>query len=636
GKGFCPVVETICDDGIDNDLDGDFDCADSNCNDKVGPGGVFCTADEGGIDMCSNSYTSPAAPYSVGHAADDDNDGAANCYDDGCYKKGGICGVCPDSEDYTIDSCADGIDNELEIMGISYYSTTGAYNPNGYSTDGTDCSDSNCTSKPGPTGSLCGVSETDCTDEIDNDMDGTTDCDDSNCNSDSACILPSANTVGCSGACDSIGTIVKTTEFGSGNQLKIIYNQYVHRGDNLTVRFINQSEITVSNPKFVVGKIGATRIPTIFNASPSNTYIEGTIVGCGKSVDLTESKSIGAECGSETSTDGADISVVITIPENDIVVDTADTYTFSIIADMITGDLIEGVITVDVLENEKPTSNVRTPIEGYEINRTSTGDVIVFNINATDVVGNTYNSGIDKCQVSIDAPGSWINDNDCDYTLTINEDGNHTIYYRAIDEAGNIEDYNNITFNITTIPVQTGGFYDTNISNPIKRHYDSTELIQFGVNFTSNYAFTSGNCSVWFENGSNLVFAKNVTLTPYGSGNKYANCVASIDLTEIPDKSYRSIAVKVKDTNGREATSLKTFRFFKCSHKDVLGTTICMDACESNAPPIFENVSLNPIPARRNFNLSFEINISDGDSGVLGELNTESYPRVWFKKPGES
>src|SRR6185295_14632665 len=62
--GGCPED---CNDGVDNDLDGDTDCADSQCiGDPVCP------------EICNNSL-------------DDDGDGDIDCDDSGCFSQSYCC-----------------------------------------------------------------------------------------------------------------------------------------------------------------------------------------------------------------------------------------------------------------------------------------------------------------------------------------------------------------------------------------------------------------------------------------------------------------------------------------------------------------------------------------------------------------
>ena len=66
GRAFC-LVETQCDDGISNDLDDLVDCDDSDCDATCIPEFI--------IEICNNDR-------------DDDNNGQTDCADDQCSYSG--------------------------------------------------------------------------------------------------------------------------------------------------------------------------------------------------------------------------------------------------------------------------------------------------------------------------------------------------------------------------------------------------------------------------------------------------------------------------------------------------------------------------------------------------------------------
>jgi len=136
-----PADETDCGDGIDNDLDGAIDCADTDC------------------------LGNPACPETdCTDGVDNDADGHIDCADPDCSSAP----TCiPEL------NCVDGADNDLD----------GAI----------DCDDSDCA-----TATSC-LPELACDDGIDNDADGDVDCLDSDCNTDPSCGLcyPTTQTLGC-------------------------------------------------------------------------------------------------------------------------------------------------------------------------------------------------------------------------------------------------------------------------------------------------------------------------------------------------------------------------------------------------------------------------------------------------------
>jgi len=116
----------LCSDGIDNDGDGDTDCADSECQ---------------GLAVCIESNCT--------NGIDDDGDGYTDCADSDC--QGTF-----ECRENTANACRDGIDND----GDGHI----------------DCADDECWDF-----SFCEPVEVDCEDGLDNDEDGLTDCEDSDC-----------------------------------------------------------------------------------------------------------------------------------------------------------------------------------------------------------------------------------------------------------------------------------------------------------------------------------------------------------------------------------------------------------------------------------------------------------------------
>ncbi len=86
----CPDTtgqETVCDDGQDNDCDGKKDCADGDCATRTcGPNGFRCGATAGSACACSGNggLAQPAKETSCSDGFDNDCDGLADCADADC------------------------------------------------------------------------------------------------------------------------------------------------------------------------------------------------------------------------------------------------------------------------------------------------------------------------------------------------------------------------------------------------------------------------------------------------------------------------------------------------------------------------------------------------------------------------
>jgi hypothetical protein len=188
-------LETVCDDGQDNDCDGKKDCADGDCAGKTcGPNGFKCGLTAGSACACSGNggFAQPAKETSCGDGFDNDCDGLVDCADPDC--KATVAGAfgqdcatgalvanakcdyfgtcaCPGGQAHET-SCGDGLDNDCDGL--------------------VDCADPDCTGQScGTFGKTCpvgggscscptGLTET-CNDGKDNNCDGKVDCDEAAC-----------------------------------------------------------------------------------------------------------------------------------------------------------------------------------------------------------------------------------------------------------------------------------------------------------------------------------------------------------------------------------------------------------------------------------------------------------------------
>ena len=197
-----PPVETNCTDGLDNDCDGNVDCADSDCS-------VPCCGDGtcNPVELCScPADCTPSAGEIPGSTCldgiDNDCDGLSDCNDPDCATESPACScgnfVCDPGEtqcNCAIDCggvpgpevCNDGVDNNcdgaIDCLDAACTCTTFC---------GGVCGDAVCfTSEICTCPTDCGPPVTSesglCTDGLDNDCDSFVDCGDPDCFSDPAC-----------------------------------------------------------------------------------------------------------------------------------------------------------------------------------------------------------------------------------------------------------------------------------------------------------------------------------------------------------------------------------------------------------------------------------------------------------------
>ena len=161
----------ICGNGVDDDVDGAFDCADTECKDDASC--ISLTEDctdgvDNDLDLkvdcsdedCQNQIN---CAENCSNGVDDDGDGAIDCEDSSCKGIDPSCG----------EVCGDGIDNDLDGQ---------------FDCDDADCADVSppCGDSTQPDGTMCSYQDStphtcECADGVDNDSDGVTDMDDLQC-----------------------------------------------------------------------------------------------------------------------------------------------------------------------------------------------------------------------------------------------------------------------------------------------------------------------------------------------------------------------------------------------------------------------------------------------------------------------
>lgn len=211
--GLCPygqLVETSCDDGVDNDCNGSKDCADSSCKSALascGPNGMRCTG-AGACACTGNGGTTQAAETSCADGADNDCDGRADCQESYCQPSGNQPGkVCSSAtgrtcstdmgsgSSCTVCTVSGGIVETAEGQATGGATLTCGDQKDNDCDGKQDCGDPDCTGRPcDAAGSQCtaggqcicvsgGAPELNCGDNLDNDCDGAKDCADTDCKS---------------------------------------------------------------------------------------------------------------------------------------------------------------------------------------------------------------------------------------------------------------------------------------------------------------------------------------------------------------------------------------------------------------------------------------------------------------------
>jgi hypothetical protein len=157
-----PSCVEVCNDGIDNNNDTQIDCQEASCDGMTcGMNGLVCAS---GACACPGG----AMEMSCGDGMDDDCDGLVDCDDPDCAASLLCSENCSNGADDNGDSLADCADPLCESQSCG---------PNGLT-----CSSGVCACPGGTTESACG-------DVTDNDCDGLVDCVDPDCASEPSCML---------------------------------------------------------------------------------------------------------------------------------------------------------------------------------------------------------------------------------------------------------------------------------------------------------------------------------------------------------------------------------------------------------------------------------------------------------------
>jgi len=204
---FCESTEETCNDSFDNDGDGDVDCLDSDCNN---------------VDSCEFG-----AELTCDDIIDNDGDSDVDCLDADCQGFPG-CGeiVCNDVIDNDADGLADCLDSDCDnVDGCEFGAelTCDDLLDNDGDSD-VDCADSDCTA------SFCESIETTCDDNIDNDGDGDVDCVDSDCVGNPMCPPPDWDGDGVIDTADNCSNVSNTAQIDTdddkcGNKCDADYDQ---------------------------------------------------------------------------------------------------------------------------------------------------------------------------------------------------------------------------------------------------------------------------------------------------------------------------------------------------------------------------------------------------------------------------
>lgn len=582
--GYTPDGDN-CFDGIDNDIDNpngvysapaqNVDCGDSDCFNVTNPANPdqVCSGYEFnltlGYQYCNDNF-------------DNDGDmwnwwpGGRDCTDYDCYQKFQMCGPCPSMENYTYDSCADGIDNDYDNTADSFtqgldcrdVNCTGEIGnltgsqlcavPNtgeasnslcsdGFDNDAdslVDCLDSGCAGFTGASGAACqfGSESSYCGDNADNDADSLIDCFDTDCYTNAACgiytVSAAYNFTVPSYDYNPPGTLFPGTSTQRSYQLNHLYVNMNH-----TMTFTGSSAY---NDVFIY--LGSALDRYIYNYTscalqgPNASsfvkvdsggfgYVTETLIGSFSNYDFT------LNCSTNVSPMASDSFNVLAS------------------ASLAAGGADEGNrdFASQLHENTAPSVNaVRIePLNASSYVNVVRGRFIGFVANATDPGAGLSASNISYCNFSISG-GAYALQNSglCRYTYaTLNDASGVTVSAFAVDGSSNIgAPYSPAGFNINVLPI----LYTNLTVNKTKPFFNSTEGIHLDVSFITadNGDFSASRCNVTVRSSTGSLSYHEITRTANGN---MVDCNGTI-AAPAGDNMYR-VYVNVTDEDGDTAKS---------------------------------------------------------------------------------
>jgi hypothetical protein len=571
-----------CFDGIDNDLNGAFDCTDGACVGVINPANTSqrCYAQEFNLgqryNFCANDFN-------------DDGEGGADCADGDCGGQFGSCGPCPSREDYRYDSCGDGLDNDgngqadCSDPGCEdrLYSTQpaawcasaeagdtycGDYLDNDADTLA-DCADPGCDGSRGPEGQTCEYpAELTCGDGRDNDADGYVDCLDVDCRGVGTCSAVGAPAAMCrevplwSGATPFVG--VDPTAFADVMVLS-------HAGENHALRLTGSgvySSVTAivgdnTDPAayYPYADAGCSLVDTLTGA-PAARFAFLAVAGHAVMVYHTAGPDIATfdltlNCPTPgTPAAGVDFPVSLSALR------AADAWPEY-------GDL---AFSTERLEGVPPV------VSGVEAEGASGGSFSVPYAGGIYAAGRRFralaadpapDSGVCRCELEIN--GSAIaSGGDCrSEPVSFLDDGVAQARARAEDGAGNLSAWAGpFNFGINVTPAVTRALTMQPASSFFRDEAPAAALLAEFTTAASDTFFGAG-CDVYIRNRAGLVVVNgpigpSLTMPAIGAGN-FRRCQGTVSLPTLADGMY-TVSVAVTDNDGDRGET-RRHAFFECN-----------------------------------------------------------------------
>ncbi len=626
-KGYNPQP-TWCFDGIDNDLDGIFDCDDPDCYGVYNPAtGKTCEQTE--FDQAL--YTLGLSDHYCNDVFDNDERAGDNvlntypplkmdCDDQDCHQQFGNCGPCPSIENTTWNSCFDGIDNDHDgnidcadtdcnnmlknrqgftctqtiSENTTFYCSDSVDNDN----DGnTDCRDGNCNNVIfRADGKVCNYEavEATCNDNIDNDLDGKIDCYDEDCYA----ICEIAAITGTGTISHDAENLSSTMTGGLNSKLSITsYTRRLKKGNDYYITFSYNAEATNAADIFI--GTAANPLPNAADIANAQIISSSPAGWSFTEKNPTSGFVLASYSGSSTSM----FSITVMIPSANVVLN--DT-SYGILAgtQQFTG---EQTLNIEVVDNNAPVMNgiFIEPSDGL----LEKGDALQILVNGSDpIIENQAREGsIAYCVINITGQKAYSTTvNNCKLSYGINEAGTYNVKAYAYDIAGNkgnvIED--NITvkiipkFNQTTKLNRTYYNGSINVLDSISAYFTADNIV---------------NCNIEIlDENDNTVYANN-----FGDSNNICTKAVSLPANIYNNDSMYFIRINATDSNNYSVVSDKQL-FFVCNNASSKSTGWSCAFMDMDMDGYTEGISSNFFVGKTCDNCPSIYNPDQNDSNANG------------------
>lgn len=619
-----------CFNGLDDDLDGAADCADTDCL-GASSGASSCASYEAYLppSPLGDGSVIPAFYFNLcADGIDNDGNGLIDENDPDCKNVFGACGPSPAIEDYTFLSCSNARDDELDgaidcadsecrtnrKIGRSgctssscggQFSTvetdvaicaatenSAAYCGDGIDNDGDgalDCSDTGCAApaqRHGPTiGTMssapyfCGAESgaATCHDGADNDSDGGADCFDTACQDGVQCkARPGAGGWTLAASCPNVPDTTTLAPIVSGGSVQYAHDDRLYAGSAYRMRFVGNG--TFTSLTIVIGDAATPANAFPFDAGTGNCALSGT--GAAQMRYASPS----ASAGIITENYGESISnfdVTLTCAVSSAVPLGPDDFKLSVVANK--GGAVEygeATLTVQVYESTPPT----LPAPAVEVEGIVSGqvDVPVGSTIRLQATPNTDPSGICRCDFALEGTAQASPDGNCVATVGpfANDNATFDIAAAAVDGASNKSATSTQTIDVNVIPsVEENLVLGTDVNGATVLTYRGTEDVSLTTKFRTDTLSTFpvvSTCRVYvYDQDWTGGIAASATMVPTAIGTTLT-CQGVYTVPAGLAAGRYWIFVEATDSSGDIVRS-NAQSFLKCENSDV-GTGACADA----------------------------------------------------------